>query len=626
MLNGHMSEMLRVDLTSGEVRKEPLQPGWDRQFLGGSGLAARYLLDAVDRATDPLGPTNPLIFGTSPMVGTAMPSAGRYSVCALSPQTGIWGEANSGGFFGPELRFAGYDGIIITGTAASPVWLSIVDGRAQLLDASDLWGLDCYETQERCKQALSEPRARVACIGVAGENQVRYAAVMNDHGRAAARTGMGAVMGSKGLKAIAVRGSARVPVADPAGLKAVVDEILADPDGDMTAMALRLAGTAGYVDMGLMYGDVPIRYFQQGEWEEASNLSGVLMAERFQNKSRACYRCPIACGQETRAPAYGLDRVDGPEYETLAALGAQLMIDDLEAVIAFGNLCNALGMDTISVGVTIGLACEMYQRGILGSADTDGLELRFGDAAMVLRLLGMIARREGVGDLLAQGAQALADAYGVPELAVTVNGLEVPMHDPRAFSAMAAIYALSPRGACHLQGDMYGIDTGQNVVAELGITPGDRFDSSAAKGRVLARQHAWRNVYNALDLCTFQNPGGGRVAAALAAITGWDVDLEELMATGQRILALKRLLNLRRGLTRNDERMPALLTIPLQGGTEGNVADLDPLLAGAYDELGWNLDTGRPKESTLSRLGLDSESGKRGPRDAAAAGRGTRLT
>ncbi|HET91885.1 MAG TPA: aldehyde ferredoxin oxidoreductase [Chloroflexi bacterium] len=604
-MNGYIGKILRVDLSTGELWDEPLNEGYARAFVGGSGLAARYVYDVVDGATDPLGPANPLVFMTGPLVGTAMPSAGRCSVCALSPLTGIWGESNTGGFVGPELRFAGYDGLIITGQADRPVWLSIVEGQAELHDGSELWGLDSYQTQERVREALGQPKARVACIGPAGEKQALMAAVMNDHGRAAGRTGMGAVMGAKNLKAIGLRGSSQVPLADPDGFKAVVREIVGEVGEDMAAQALQLAGTAGYVDMALMFGDLPIRYYQQGEWKEGGNLSGVLMVEQFQNRNIACYRCPIACGRETRAPSYGLDVVDGPEYETLGALGSLVLVDDLEAVIYAGHLCNLYGLDTISAGATIGLACELFERGVVTLADTDGLAIRYGDAETVHRLIELIARREGFGDLLAEGSAALAERFGVPDLAVIVNRLEVPMHDPRAFTGLAVTYALSPRGACHMEGDMYGVDTGQGPPFELGVIPGDRFEMSEEKGRIAARQQAWRNLYNALTLCQFQNPGVERLLAALNGVTGWGLEMDDLMTLGKRIVTLKRLLNLRRGVTRAADRLPDLLLKPLEGGSEGVVPDVDLLLAGAYAEYGWHPETGRPTEEGLRDLGLD---------------------
>ncbi len=598
--------MLRVDLTMGDMRDEPLNEDCARAFAGGSGLAARIVYDMVDARTDPLGPENPLVFMTGPLVGTTMPSSGRYSVCALSPATRIWGEANSGGYFGPELRFAGYDGIIITGRAKKPMWLSIVEGKAQLHDAAGIWGSDSYQTQERVKQALGQPKARVACIGAAGENLVKMAAIMNDGGRAAGRTGMGAVMGSKNLKAVAVRGSAKVPVADAETLASTARSCVVHANDDTASQAFRLAGTAGSVDFLIMYGDMPIRYFQQGEWDKASNLSGVVMADQYQTGRYACYRCPIGCGRQTKAPTYGLAKVDGPEYETLAALGTLAMVDDMEGVIYAGHLCNVHGLDTISTGSTIALACEMFERGIITKADTGGIEIRYGDIKTSHRLIEMIARREGFGDVLAEGSAALAERFGVPELAATVNRLEVAMHDPRAVAGMTVTYALSPCGASHMQGDMYGLDAGQSTVPELGILPGDRLESSEEKGHVAARQQAWRNLYNSVNLCQFMNPPAELVLTALNSVTGWGLAMDDLMTMGKRIVTLKRLLNLRRSLTVANDRLPELLLKPLDsGGTAGIVPDVRVLLSGAYAEYGWDPQTGKPTQQTLKDLGLE---------------------
>ena len=606
-MNGYMGKLLYVDLSRGRLWDEPVKEADARQFVGGSGLAASIVFDMVSADTDPLGPQNPLVFMTGPFVGTAVPSSGRYSVCALSPLTGIWGEANSGGFFGPGLRFAGYDGVVITGCSDKPVWLSIVDGKAALHGASDIWGKDSYVAQEMVRQALGDQKARVACIGVAGENRVKMAAVMNDHGRAAGRTGMGAVMGSKRLKAIGVRGQAKVPLADPERLKALARDIIVDLSDSVFFQALRLAGTSGTLDAVVMYGDMPARYYQQGSWDNAPNLSGLVIAEQYLNRRYACYRCPIGCGRETRAPKYGLERVDGPEYETIAAFGSLMMVDDLQAVIYAGHLCNVHGVDTISTGCTISLACEMFERGILSQADTGGLEIRYGDVAMAHRLIDMIVRREGFGDVLAEGSAALAQRFGVPELAVTVKRLEVAMHDPRAFAGMAITYALSPCGGSHMQGDMYGVDMGQSQATEIGIVPGDRFESSEEKGRIAVRHQAWRNLYNALTMCQFLDIGVERMLTALKCTTGWDLNAQDLSNMGKRILTLKRMLNMRRGITRADDTLPSLLLQPLkEGGTEGNVPNMDVLLKGAYAELGWDPSTGRPTRETMAELGLDS--------------------
>jgi aldehyde:ferredoxin oxidoreductase len=603
-MDGYLGKILRVDLSASRLWDEPLNEDYVRHFVGGSGLAARYLYDLLDRHTDPLGPQNPLFFLTGPLVGTPMTSAGRYSVCARSPLTGIWGEANSGGFFGPELRAAGYDGVLITGRAEQPAWLSIVDGQAQLHEAGDLWGSDIYATQTRLRQALGDSKARIACIGLAGENQVKLAGIANDHGRLAARTGMGAVMGSKNLKAIAVRGSRRLSLAAPEEFKAVASQILGQYKEDFSAQNLREVGTAGYVNLAYMLGDIPIRYFQLGEHPPTEELSGVTLREQYLVRNTACYRCVIACGRESRSPGFEADgKVDGPEYETVGALGSLLMIFDLPAVIHAGHLCNLYGLDTISMGVTIGLACELFERGLLTAADTSGLEIRYGDAQMVYRLIELTALRQGFGALLAEGNASLAERFGAPELSATVNRLEVPMHEPRAYLGMAVTYALSPRGACHMQGDVFSLDIGQTNSDSIGLEPGDRFDNSAEKGRSSARLQAWRNLYNSLVLCQFENPGADLLVKALNAATGWGLAVDDLITLGKRIVNIKRLVNFKLGLTRANDWLPDLLLKPLQGGTDGNVPDMPALLAGAYAEYGWDAQTGRPTQETLQALG-----------------------
>ncbi|MGA2504100.1 MAG: aldehyde ferredoxin oxidoreductase N-terminal domain-containing protein, partial [Anaerolineales bacterium] len=316
-MNGYLGKLLRVDLSDGRLWDEALNEDYAHTYVGGSGLAARYLYDLIDDRTDPLGPENPLFFLTGPLVGTSMTSAGRYSACARSPLTGIWGEANSGGFFGPELRYAGYDGVLITGKAEQPVWLSIIEGQAALHRAGDLWGNDIYATQTRLREALSDPKVRVACIGLAGENMVKLAGIANDHGRFAARTGLGAVMGSKNLKAIAVRGTGKIPIYAPEEYKAITNQILAFYKEDFPSQSYRAYGTAAYVNLSHMLGDLPIRYFQLGEYASADNLSGVDLADKFLTRNTACHKCVIACGRETQSPTYKDPKVDGPEYETL---------------------------------------------------------------------------------------------------------------------------------------------------------------------------------------------------------------------------------------------------------------------------------------------------------------------
>ena len=601
-----MKKYIQIDLTNGSLSDSEIDPDIARDYIGGSGFTARLLYGLLDQNIDPLGPDNPLMFMTGPLVGTSMPAAGRCVVSARSPLTGFWGESNTGGFIGPELRFAGYDGILITGRSDAPCWISILDGEVAVHDARELWGKDTYQTQEMIRKELSDPKVRVSCIGSAGENLVKLAAIVNDHGRAAGRTGLGAVMGSKNLKAIAIRGTRKIALSDPAGFKQAVGEILDFLKGDLAVDALRLAGTAGYVDMGLMFGDMPIRYYQLGEWEEASDLSGVLMTEDHLIRNTACYRCPIVCGRETRTLKYKVDRADGPEYETVASFGSLAMVNDLEGVIYAGHLCNTYGLDTISTGSTIAFAIDLFEKGIINATVTGGLHLRYGDVKMTHNLIELISRREGFGDHLAEGSAALASRFGVPELAATVRNLEMPMHESRSFSGMAPIYALSPRGACHLQGDMYGVDTGQGPQPGLDIHPGDRFENSEQKGRISARSQAWRSVYNALILCHFNNAGADKIIRALNAASGWDYSLEETMETGKRIFTLKRLINAKLGSSKSDDRIPDLLLRPfVKGGTLGFVPDLELLLSGAYKEHGWDPKTGMPTNNTLKKLGLD---------------------
>jgi aldehyde:ferredoxin oxidoreductase len=601
-----MNKILVVNLTEQTHHDEQINQNLARDYIGGSGLAARMLYETLTPDIDPLGPGNPLFFLTGPIVGTSMPSAGRCSVSARSPLTGLWGESNTGGFIGPEMRFAGYDGVLLRGASDTPCWISVIDGEVEIHQAEEIWGQDTYQTQDSIREILADPKVRVACIGPAGENQVKMAGIINDHGRAAGRTGMGAVMGSKNLKAIAFRGSGKVPLADLEQFKKIVAEIQGIVKEDIAAEALRLAGTAGYVDMGFMFGDMPAGYYQVGEWEGSSQLSGVRMAEEFLNRGMACYRCPIVCGRETRTVKYKLDVVDGPEFETVAAFGSLALVDDLEGVIYAGHLCNLYGLDTISTGSTIALACDLFKKGLIKPEDTGGLAIRFGDVQMSHHLIELIAHRQGFGDLLAEGSAALAAHFGVPEMAATVRKLEIPMHDVRAFSGMAPVYALSPRGACHLQGDMYGVDTGQGPATELGIIPGDRFENSEEKGAITARAQAWRSIYNALIVCHFMNPGASQIQKALTAATGWEYSLDDLLLAGKRIFTIKRMLNIRLGSSAEDDRLPEFMlkSFPA-GGTTGFVPDLKILLKGAYSEHGWDPINGLPTTDTLKAYGLE---------------------
>ncbi len=607
-MNGYVGKLLFVDLTAGTMRDEPLNPVYVRAFIGNSGLAARYLYDMIDANTDPLGPDNPLIMMTGPLTGTRTPSASRHAFVARSPLTGILGEANVGGFTGHELRRAGYDGIIFTGQSPAPVYLWLKEGEPpQLRDAGHLWELDTYTTQARVAEELGEPRARVACVGPAGENLVRYAAILNADARAAGRTGMGAVMGSKRLKAIALRGKAPIPIAEKERFKQSARRSLIRTQGEFAVQVLKETGTAGGMDFFDMLGSVPARYWTQGVFEGVANLNGGLIAETVATGHTGCWGCAVQCGFEVEVPGgpYPVPKTDGPEYETLGALGSQLLIDDLGAVCYFDLLCDSLGLDTISTGASIGFAFWLFNNGHLTPDETDGLTLTWGDPASVVGLIHKIATRDGFGDLLADGVLAIERHYNLPGMAVQVNGLDPGLHDPRAMNGMALVYLTSPRGACHNKSDFYFVEAGHDF-PEFDITSEDRHQE-VGKAPVVARHQDYRTLVDASGCCQFVNVPLRELPELFSAAWGQNVSLEELYTAGERIFNLKRALNLKLGLNpRQGEVLPRLWTQPLEeGGTEGLVPDWEGMLREYYDYRHWDWDTGRPFPDKLAALGLE---------------------
>jgi len=605
-MHGYWDRLLWVDLTRGRVSDEPLNAGYAEGFVGGSGLATRYLYDLIHADTDPLGPDNALIIMPGPLSGTRAPSCGRHTLVARSPLTGLLGESNVGGFVGAELRHAGYDGIVFTGHSPTPVWLYVRDGWAELRDADGLWGLDTFETQARIKRTLGDQRVRVGCIGPAGENQVRYAAVMHDHARAAGRTGLGAVMGAKQVKALAVRGTGHVPLADETHFDDMARDMTTLLKDDLVSQILRTTGTGGTLDYLHFLGALPIRYFTQGEWWEAAEISGNTMAETILTGVEGCYRCPIACGRRVTIPEgrYATEgAIKGPEYETLGALGSQLLIGDLAAVTYLGHLCDRLGLDTISTGNTIALACYLFQEGIIGPMETGGLELKWGDPDAVADLVEEVAYRQGFGEMLAEGTRRFAEQYGATDLAVHCNGMSLPMHDPRAYSGMALVYLTSPIGGSHNHSDYYWVENGR-VMEELDIlSPGRHED--AGKAIHVIRHQNWNSLINALVACTCSNAPATSYIELLNAATGRDLDTPAALGIGERIFNLKRVLNIRLGYTPQGERLPGLLRRALsQGGTDGFVPNETLLLSEYYQARDWDPATGRPSERKLASLGL----------------------
>ena len=609
-MDGYHGKLLWVDLGDGRVRDESLRADYVESFIGGSGLATRYLYDLIDADTDPLGPDNPLIFMTGPLTGTRAPLCGRHTLTARSPLTGLLGESNVGGFVGAELRHAGYDGIVFSGQADTPVWLYIHGDKAELRNADDLWGLDTIETQARIKNELGDERVRVGCIGPAGENGVLFAGVFHDNARAAARTGLGAVMGAKRLKAVAVRsaGSIPLPLADKVRFNATARDMKKIFKDDVLSQVLRETGTGGNLDYLHLLGALPIRYFSQGEWWECAEISGNTMTETILTGIEGCYGCLVACGRKVTIPegkyATG-GEIKGPEYETLGALGSQLLIDNLAAVTHLGHLCDRLGLDTISAGNVIALAHYLFQEEIIGPADTGGLKLEWGDADTAADLIRQIAHRQGFGDALAEGVKLFAERHGAAELAVHFNGMSPAMHDPRAYSGMTLAYATSPIGGSHNHSDYYWVETGR-AIEELDIlSPGRHED--AGKASYVARHQNWNSLINSLVLCIFSNAPVTDYITLLNAATGRELDTAAALEIGERIFNLQRLLNLRLGYTPEGERLPKLLRQSLaQGGTEGFVPDEELLLQEYYTARHWDPVTGRPSEQKLKELKLSA--------------------
>lgn len=575
-----------------------------RSFLGGASLGARLLYAEVDPVAGGLSPASPLVLLTGPLTGTAGPAVGRAVFCGRSPTTGLWAESHIGGFLGPALRANGVDGLWITGQADEPVYLSLRDGALEVRPAGSLWGkADTYETQSRIREELGDPLARVACIGLAGEQGVAFASILCDHGRAAGRTGLGALLGSKRIKAIALRGAQPVPLHDPEGFGALRHRVNRELKEENIAQTMRAAGTASGVEYWHYLGTLPGYYFTRAAPPTVGQVSGATVAETVLTRPRACHGCVIACGREVRLDD-GVIR-KGPEYETTVGFGPLLGIDDLKTVTLLGEACDRWGLDTISTSNVIGLAYLAYERGLAREAELDGLSLTWGNAAAAAELVRKIAHREGIGDLMARGARALAEWLGVPEMAAQVNNLEVAYHDLRGASGMALVYATSPRGACHNQSEYFWVDSMQQSIREVGVEALDR-QAGPEKALSVARHQDWSTVYNSLVMCLFANVPPQSVVELVDRATGFGYTLHELMQVGERGWTMKRLFNHRMGLTGANDRLPGHLLQPLpDGGAAGYVPPFEEMKAAYYQARGWDAATGRPTRATLARLGLE---------------------
>lgn len=591
-MNGYAEKILYVDLTRERTMEEPFPEEWRRAYIGGRGLGVRILEDLVNPGIDPLGAENVLVFATGPVAGSGLPLGSRYDVVTKSPLTGTLTSANSGGKFGTSMKRAGYDAVVILGRAKRPVSLLLDDGHAEIRDASPLWGMTTGETTAALQEDLGDPGASVACIGPAGERLVRFAGIINETSRAAGRGGVGAVMGSKNVKAVVARGSGRITVADRDRFLALKKDVAAKiRENAISGGGLPRFGTAVLVNIVNENYILPTRNFQTAHFPAAENVSGERMADTILSGKMGCQTCVIQCGRDVEIEG---KRMEGPEYETIWAFGPDCGIDDLAAVSEANNLCNELGLDTISTGSTIACAMELSEKGYIDD------EVRFGDAEQMLDLVHRIGRRDGIGDELAEGSFRFARRHGHPELSMSVKRQELPAYDPRGLQGHGLAYATSVRGGDHVYGYM--------IAPEVLGSP-EKLDPYSNDGKAV-----WTKTFQDLTAfidssgaCLFTSfpLGAADYGAMVSAVTGYEIDAGEVLRIGERVWNMQKVFNLRAGCTREDDTLPPrLLREPLtEGAPKGRVWEREPLLDDYYRAWGWDRE-GRPTPEKLSELDI----------------------
>jgi len=613
---GYNGKILEVDLTERKFSEREFTDGDARKYLLGSGLSAKIYHDEGDLSLDPLSPESPLIILCGLLTGTTAPTGCKLSVCGKSPLTGIWNEATVGGHFPNELKSTGYDGLIIKGKADRPVYLFINNGIKEIRDAAFIWGKDTYEVSDILKNETDKD-AKVAAIGLAAENLSFISGIAFDGTicRMAARGGQGAVWGSKNLKAIVVRGKKRVPLFDRDGLKNLFKDDF--PGIKEFAKGLSDYGTPGGAPAVEMFGDLPIKNFQLGAWkEEIQKISGQAIKEKIKVKDYHCFGCPIGCAKlvEIKDSPYGSVPVShGPEYETVGMLGANCLNSDLNLLAKCNELCNRYSLDTISTGVVLGFAMECYDRGLITKSDTGGLEIKWGDANAMITLIHQMAKREGFGgEYLSDGVKRASEKIGKGSSAFAVHtkGLEYPAHDPRGHFSMAPSYATAVRGGCHLEGLTYFYDRGLPC-DDLGYTTEfwktwDRFNPDG-KSKICYEYQNFLSVFNPLGLCKFlfcARCGPKMVSQWINKICGWDMDMEELMKTGERLVNLKRMIDVKLGISKKDDILPPrLLEGKPDGSAKGMVPPVESMVKELYELRSWD-EQGIPEKEKLLELGL----------------------
>lgn len=611
-MKGYKGKILRVNLSSLDFKTEEPEEGFYKLYLGGRGFIVYTLLREVPQGADPLGPENKLVFALGPMTGHPFPGSGRNSVGAKSPLTGAFGESEAGGYWGAELRRAGYDAIILEGKAEEPVYLWIKDGQAEIRPGRNLWGLEVAETEETIRNELKEERVRIAAIGPAGENLVRYASIAHDVNHVAGRAGMGAVMGSKKLKAIAVRGDSLPEVAHKEKLQELARWMGLNYKRRTNFWQY---GTGALMDYYESSGNLPICNFRGGKFPQVENIMSQSMYKKgYVTKMESCFGCPVRCKKVVKIsqpwevnPIYG-----GPEYETLAALGSNCGVDQVEAIIKANELCGRYGLDTISTGVAISFAMECFEEGILTVKDTDGLPLTFGNAEGMIEMVKRIALRQGLGDLLAEGTKRAAQKIGkgAEDLAMQVKGEEIPMHEPRYKQGMGLHYSVHATGADHCTGI-------HDDVVNKKLTEWERVghaesvpvsELSARKARMLYQVGLWRHVPNYLGLCLFVPWENEHIVEGVRAVTGWPMSTYKIMKTAERGITLARIFNLREGFSCRDDILPRrFASSSPDSNLKGIGVDPEKLAAAQkiyYQMLGWD-ESGVPTIGRLVELNIE---------------------
>jgi aldehyde:ferredoxin oxidoreductase len=599
----YAGKVLFVDLTEGKLKEEKLDESVYRDFVGGNGLGVRVLYEKMKAGVEALGPENIVGFVTGCLTGTLAPGSGRHMLVSKSPLTGTWAESNSGGTFGPELKTGGYDAVFFSGISPRPVYLLIREGKAELKDASQLWGKDAYETQDMLLEAYQDRRMKIACIGPSGEARSLLAGVVSERGRMAARNGVGAVMGSKKLKAVAVAGGVQtIAPANPGKFNQALQQFLAIIKNNEYAKELAASGTGSNISFLVSIGDAPLKNWQLSGLDalpNVTNLDGGNM-NKYKVSSFGCYACPISCGaiiKQQDGPFAIKDQMHRPEQQTLAALGGMLMNDNLEAIIKANDICNRYGIDTMGVGGTIAMAMECYERGLISREDTDGIELTWGNAEAIVAMVEKVAKREGFGALLADGSQKAAERIGkgAEKYAVSIRGKSLAFHDPRMSPALGTANIADANPAHHMDSQVTGMITEGAAIGSDPALQASKTNPFAA----FVIGSGYHQLLNAAGLCSLYTVATTPppIAELIEGACNWDFGWDKAMEAARRILTLRQAFNAREGLTPDQFELPKRIASTAK-------VDFAALRNGYFEEMGWDLKSGKPSRKALADLGL----------------------